>query len=326
MQLRRQAEVRGTADLPVIRHHSIDRTLLCVRLCMCAMEALISLTDCQRFFLEPRSPKQRLYEALRAYFGERVPSNEAAARFGYTPGSFRVLCHKFRRDPDPQFFIAGRPGPRSQPKKSKAKGRIIELRKLNHSIYEISDLLKEEGLHLSPTAVREVLRIEGFAALPRRLDEERPRRPRPTVEPVADVRQFSLAPREFVTACGGLFLFIPDLVRLGVDQLAMSAHLPGSKMIPPASALRSALALKLWSIEHKSHVMAMVADEGLGLFAGLNAIPKRAYLTEYPDRVGPQRPAPGRSGRSAGGDCASTRSAARWPGARRNRELNENPG
>src|SRR5712692_1529404 len=53
---------------------------------------------------------------------------------------------------------------------------------------------------------------EGFAPLPRRLDEERPDQPRPLVEAIADVRTFSLAPRRFTTQCGGLFLFVPDLV------------------------------------------------------------------------------------------------------------------
>jgi hypothetical protein len=46
------------------------------------------------------------------------------------------------------------------------------------------------------------------------------------------------------------------------------------------------LALKLWSLEHRSHVMPSVADEGLGLLAGLNVIPKRSFLSEYSSRVG----------------------------------------
>jgi len=102
---------------------------------------------------------------------------------------------------------------------------------------------------------------------------------------VADVREFSLAPRKFVTACGGLFLFVADLVRLETDKLAGAAALPGSKMIPAGHALRASLALKLWSIERKSHVMALVADEGLALFAGLNAFPKKSYLSEYSSRI-----------------------------------------
>ncbi len=78
---------------------------------------------------------------------------------------------------------------------------------------------------------------------------------------------------------------MPDLVRLHPDEVAEAAHLPGSKMIPSGHALRSALALKLWSLERKSHVMALVADEGLALFAGLNAIPKKSYLSEYSSRI-----------------------------------------
>jgi len=243
------------------------------------------LTDCRRFFLEPRHAKQRQYEALRRYFVDEHPSREVAAEFGYTEGSFRVLCHQFRRDPEPAFFLTAPHGPQSQPKKSAARATIEHLRKRNHSVYEIAEALKAQGTPLSATAVREVLRELGFAPLPRRLDEERPELPRPTVEAVADVRAFSLTARSFHTRCGGLFLFVPDLVRLDLGQVAKRASLPGSKMIPRGHALRACLALKLWAIERKSHVMALVADEAPGLFCGLNRIPKKSYLSEYASRI-----------------------------------------
>ena len=246
------------------------------------------ITDCRRFFLEPQHAKQRQYEALRRYFVDGCSSKEVAAEFGYTEGSFRVLCHHFRRDPEPAFFLTPTRGPQSQPKKSVARATIEHLRKRNHSVYEIADALKEQGTALSATAVREVLRELGFAALPRRLDEERPDLPRPTVESAADARAFNLSPRRFPTRCGGLFLFLPDLMRLGLEQMADTARLPGSKMIPRTHALRACLALKLWAIERKSHVMALVADEGLGLFCGLNRIPKKSYLSEYASRTTPK--------------------------------------
>jgi transposase len=247
------------------------------------------LITCQQFFLESTHPKQRQYEALRAYFVDGRSSREVAKTFGYSVGSFRVLCHHFRRESQPEFFIAPRHGPHAQPQKSAARDTIIALRKQNYSVYEISEALQEQGTRLSPTGVREVLKAEGFAPLPRRLDEERPERPRPFIEAVADVRAFSLAPRQFTTRCGGLFLFVPDLVRLPLEPLATAARLPGSKMIPAAHALRASLALKLWSIERKRHVMAWVTDEGLALFAGLNVIPKKSYLSEYASRVDPRK-------------------------------------
>ena len=245
------------------------------------------LTDPSAFFLQPGLPKQRQYEALRAYFVDRRPSQEAARAFGYSPAAFRVLCYSFCHDPHPAFFLTTRPGPRTQPKKTAARSLIIALRKQNHSVYEISETLKAQKLALSPTAVGEVLKAEGFARLPRRLDEERPQRPRPTVEAVADVRTFSLAPRRFLTKCGGLFLFLPELAHLPVEALARAARLPGSHMIPPAHALCACLSLKLWSLEHKSHVMSLVADEGLALFSGLNVSPKKSFFSEYSSRITP---------------------------------------
>jgi hypothetical protein len=250
-----------------------------------ALDKPKELSSLRRFFLQPASPKQRQYEALRAYFVEGRPAPEVAGSFGYSTGAFHVLCHHFRRDPAPAFFVSPRHGPQSQPKKSAARELIVQLRKQNHSVYEISHQLKEQGQPLSPTAVREVLKAEGFAALPRRADDERPEYPRAIAEAVADVRQFQLTARRFTTACGGLFLFVPDLVRLNLDRLAHQAGLPGSKLIPSAHALRAGLALKLWSIERKSHVMALVADEGLALFAGMNAFPKKSYLCEYSCRI-----------------------------------------
>lgn len=246
-----------------------------------------TLTDPARFFRVPASARQRRYEALRAFFlGERS-SAESARAFGYSPGAFRVLCHQFRHDPVArEFFLAssvGRPpGVRHQ---DPVREEVISLRKKNYSVQDISRALSERGLRVTQAAARDILRQEGFAPLPRRLDEERPGRIGPAVQPVADVRGFSLAPCEFVTPCGGLFLFVPDLVRLAVPQLATAAALPGSKPIPASHALLSALALKLWSIERKSHVMALAADPGLALFAGLNAIPKKSFLSEYSHRI-----------------------------------------
>ena len=144
-----------------------------------------AITSEARFFLEPGHPRQRQYEALRAYFVEGLPSPEAARRFGYTAGSFRVLCHKFRGGELGAFFRDLPRGPQVQAKKDPARPRIIALRKQNLSIYDIQDVLRQQGHPLSLTAIHEVLRAEGFARLPRRRDEERPERPRPARAAVA---------------------------------------------------------------------------------------------------------------------------------------------
>ena len=71
------------------------------------------------------------------------------------------------------------------------------------AVYDISRALEQQGTPLSATAVREVLATQGFAPLPRRLDEERPVLVGPSTEAVADVRSFALAPREFTTRMAG---------------------------------------------------------------------------------------------------------------------------
>jgi DDE family transposase len=245
------------------------------------------LTDLSRRFTEPANATHRQYEALRAYFIEGLSGVEAARRFGYTPGSFRVLVHQFRRDPNRIFFTPPAKGPQAAPKADPVHDRIIALRKQNLSIYDISRALHDEGHPLSPVAVSQVLKAEGFARLPRRADDERPPGSRPTTADVADVRQLDLSPRQLRTSFGGLFLFLPTLASIPFDRIVRQAGLPGSRMIPAGCALRSLLALKLFGTARHPHVMSAVLDEGLALFAGLNAIPKRSFLTEYSCRIDP---------------------------------------
>jgi len=243
--------------------------------------------DLTKVFLEPANSTHRQYEALRAYYVEGLSSAEAAKRFGYTPGSFRVLCHEFRRNSQREFFRPPAKGPQASPKVDKVREAVMALRKQNLSIYDISRALEEAGSPLSPAAISLILKEEGFTRLPRRRDEERPPGTRPDVSPVADVRQLDLSSRQFRTRFGGLFLFLPYLAPIPFDQLMEPAGLPGSKMIPAGQAMRSLLALKLFGNARHSHVMSEVLDEGLALFAGLNRIPKRAFLTEYSCRIDP---------------------------------------
>jgi hypothetical protein len=251
---------------------------------MSLAKKLTSLAD---RFLQPVNATHRRYEALRAYFVEGLPSAQAAARFGYTPGSFRVLVHQFRQDPERAFFLTPAKGPQTAPKRDRLRDRVVALRKQNLSIYDISRTLHDEGDSLSPAAVSVLLTAEGFARLPRRLDEERPPGSRPTTADVADVRQLDLSPRSFRTQFGGLFLFLPSLAAVPLDRLLGRAGFPGAEMIPAGCALRSLLALKLFGTARHTHVMSSVLDEGLALFAGLNVIPKRSFLTEYSCRIDP---------------------------------------
>jgi len=248
----------------------------------------INITDWTRFFLVPANATQRRYEALRAYFVEGLRSREAASRFGYSEGGFRVLVHTFRQNPERFFFLPPARGPQKAPKKDSLRETVIALRKQNLSIYDIHRVLQTQGSLLSPVSISLLLKEEGFARLSRRTDEERPSTIKPEAAAVADVRQLDWTPRTIRTRFGGLFLFLPFLAAVPLDRILDKAGFPGSEMVPVGQAVRSLLALKLFGSARHSHVMSYVLDEGLALWAGLNVIPKRAFLTEYSCRVDPQ--------------------------------------
>ena len=242
-------------------------------------------------FLSPVNALHRQYEALRAFFVDKVPGNDVASRFNYTPGSFRLLCHQFRQNPEVPFFLENRHALRAAAAAAKKlpalHERVIALRKQNCSIYDIQRALEQKNQRLSAPAIWKILKTHGFAKLPRRADEERPVNARVEAAPVADARAFSLEPRHFRTEFGGLFLFIPLLVAMRFEAVMARVPLPGTLQIPAVHAIRALLALKLFGRARHQHVMPSVFDEGLALFAGLNAIPKRSFLTEYSCRIEP---------------------------------------
>jgi hypothetical protein len=105
---------------------------------------------------------------------------------------------------------------------------------------------------------------------------------------VADRQQLILSstePLRLRTRVAGLFLFLPLLAKLGFDRLVRQAEYPGSKMIPADAALLSLLTLKLLDKERRSHIEDFNFDEALGLFAGLNILPKKSFVTDYSYRT-----------------------------------------
>ena len=131
-----------------------------------------------RFFLKPRLPTHRQYEALRAFYVDRLSAKTVALRFGYTVSAFNSLRRDFaRQHRATKYFreVIRRPWSKIASKKSRLRGIIVELRKHYWSIYDISDELHSRGQPLHPSAVFSILRSEGFAKLPRRLENERRR-------------------------------------------------------------------------------------------------------------------------------------------------------
>jgi hypothetical protein len=237
------------------------------------------------YFLRPGTPQQRQYEAVRAFEVERLPAEEAGARFGYSAATVYALSRELRAG-RLELFEPRKRGPQKAPKREAVRQRVVELRKQNYSVYDIQRALRSEGTPVSHVLIHGILTAEGFAKLPRRRDDERPAVIRPDVAEVADVNAIDWkAFANIETEGGALFILLPFLLESGLPNWVRKAGLPGSKMIPALQSVLSLLALKLVGKERISHVMDVCADPGFALFAGLNALPKTNALSTYSYRV-----------------------------------------
>ena len=62
------------------------------------------------FFSQPNTPRQKQYEALRAFYVDKIPAKKVAAKFGYTLSTFYSLTKEFRvtliqEQPEAHYFI-----------------------------------------------------------------------------------------------------------------------------------------------------------------------------------------------------------------------------
>ncbi len=235
------------------------------------------------FFATPADATQRRYEGLRAYFVDGLSATEAARRVGWATETLNTAVRDFRAGRR-EFFVKGKPGPKSAPAKDAARARIVALRRAGHSAYEISEALKDTDTPLNRTSVAEVLAEEGFT---RQWPRPHAARGGPKKEPLAraEVVDFAAFPQRCSTKMAGLYLAIPELVALDLPSLVAEAGYPGTKVIPAVSSILSLLCLKLVSMRRFAHVYELAADPAAGLFAGLGAIPKATALTDYSYRT-----------------------------------------
>jgi hypothetical protein len=212
-----------------------------------------------------------------------MPAAEAAARFGYTPASLVSAVRDFRAGTR-EFFVTGRPGPKTAPGKDAARPRILELRGAGHSIDEIAAALAAEGTPLNRTGIAEVIADEGLPRLWRRPEAERGG-PAREIQARAQALNFAELPAQAETRLAGLLLTVPDLIALGIPELVAAAGYPSTPRIPALSYILSLLTLKLTSTRRISHVYDIAADPGAALLAALTALPKATALTTYSYRL-----------------------------------------
>ena len=236
------------------------------------------------YFARPKADWQRRYEALRASFVDRLSAKAVANRFGYTPGYINLLRHLFQTGK----LDLSEPHPEGKAARYRVSGEVREkIRAWREKLLSAGDiaqlLFEDEKVEISVRTVERVLAEEGFSKLPRRTRLKIGLTVRGAAVPERSRRVAlkSLQGERFESAAAGVFLFAPFLTQLGIAEVVREAALPGSQAIPALSYVLSFLALKLLGNERFAHVGDHAFDPGLGLFAGLNNLPKCTALSTY---------------------------------------------
>ena len=235
------------------------------------------------FFTHPKADWQRRYEALRASFVDRLSAKVVADRFGFTPAYIHLMRHLFKtgrldfNEPPAAGMVVRRRVPRE------VRGKICAWRRSNLSAGEIAQMLSEEGIELSVRTIERVLAEEGFSKLPRRtrLKIGLTVKGASVPEKSEAIALGAIDGRCFESAASGVYLFAPFLAQLDIGGVVRAAGLPGTRTVPALSYLLSFLSLKLLGNERYAHVGDHSFDAGLGLFCGLNVLPKCTAMSTY---------------------------------------------
>ncbi|MEA3272629.1 MAG: transposase [Patescibacteria group bacterium] len=238
--------------------------------------------DPEQYFANPTSPRQRQYEAVRAIVHEQNQVQAVAKKFGYQESTIYALIRDFRGE-RVELFPTVNKGPQHRRTSVEVQKRIILLRKEGLSSPDIQSRLGKEGVKCSSRTIERILQDSGFKKLRRRTNKELGKSTKNKIIPErsAHIDYSELEPFNVDCPCVGVFFFLPYLLESGVLDIAKKCRLPESSDIEALRACLSMLALKLIGCKRLSHIGDYDKEPGLGVFAGLNVLPKPTYMNTY---------------------------------------------
>ena len=247
--------------------------------------------DPKEFFISPQNTIQKQYEVLRAFYAGGCSAEEAARRFGYKITSFYSLTRDFKKNlslksPAQFFFISRKAGRKPQDVTGEINRLIISLRKKYLSVPDIKAVLNVQGYQVSEKYVYNVIKKDGFARLPRRSLSSREKATSTFKLEAPKTVMLDYSPETFSAQNAlGILCLLPYIQNYGIDRIIEEADYPETNSITRVSSIMSFVALKLSNVRRYSEDDAWCMDRGLGLFAGLNVLPKTAWYTSYSSRV-----------------------------------------
>jgi len=234
------------------------------------------------YFNQPVSQRQKQYEAVRAIVIGNDPIDQVAEKYGYQPSTIYALLRDAKAGRIALFPTVSK-GPQKRQTPSDIQDTIIALRKQALSTPDIYQHLLEEGIKSSISTIQRILKVAGFAKLPRRTNRELGKCTTKKVIPerVAMLDFSTLEPFDVDTPCVGIFFFLPYILESNILDVVKRCKLPSSSDIDAVSACLSMLLLKLMGRHRLSHIGRYDQEPGLGVFAGVNVLPKATYMNTY---------------------------------------------
>lgn len=242
-------------------------------------------------YFKNKSNTARKYEAMKAFFADEMNAEEVARKFGYSVATIYTLTKKFRKDLkenpniDP-FFVTPKKGRPFKENSDHLIELIVSLRKKNLSVPDIKSIIDTQpNLNASESYIDYILKQEGFARLPRRSFSQRERKNLPEKLAAEKSKMIDFSIGKFSSSDVGILCFLPIIKKYKLDTLIQKSSYPYTKVINRYSSIMSFIALKLCNVRRYTKDDLWCMDRGLGMFAGLNVLPKAAWFSSYSSRV-----------------------------------------
>ena len=253
--------------------------------------------DVVQYFKNPVQPLHRQYLALRSFYFEGKSASEVAAQYGYTEQAVYSLAKSFksRFKKDGQnmadlFFKDLKMGRPKQEKDPDLTDIIVNYRKKQLSIPDIKIFLDGKGYNVPEGFIYKVCDENGFTRLPKRSKHERQELMERSgyagvlSAPVSGMHPFSKQ-EQFASKGVGVLCFLPFIKAYGIDKAIQGSNYPETKTINRLSSILAFLALKLSDVKRYGQDDGWCMDRGLGMFAGMNVLPKTTWYSAYSSAV-----------------------------------------
>jgi transposase len=250
-----------------------------------------------RFYSEPGMPRHVQYLVGLRFLYDGWTADEIANEYGLTVNAvYSIVKHQKERigegiaEAEKFFFAEQKLGRPQKERDLTLEEIIVDYRKKYLSIPEIKVRLDALGYDITERTILRISNDNGFANIPKRSKEVKDYVQKNAVKglcieaPEAVALPFN-KPDYFTSKGIGVLFFLPFIKAYGIDKVIRESSYPGTQQIGKVNSILAFLALKLANISRYSHVNGWCFDRSLGLFAGLNVLPKASWFSTYSSKT-----------------------------------------